>query len=123
MSGAGRLKLKRAYDTPEPEDGFRILVDRLWPRGMAKNAARIDLWLKEVAPSTALRKRFRHDPSEWTEFRDRYFEELDETPEAVATLRDRLRSGPVTLVYAVKNREYNNAVALAEYLSSRGRRG
>lgn len=112
------LRLKRAYDAPEPADGYRILVDRLWPRGVARSAARIDLWLREIAPSTALRKRFRHDPSEWMEFRDRYFEELDENPAAVSTVRVHLREGTVTLVYAAKNREYNNAVALAEYLSS-----
>ncbi|HYO45562.1 MAG TPA: DUF488 domain-containing protein [Gemmatimonadota bacterium] len=113
------MRLKRAYEAPEPEDGFRILVDRLWPRGVSKSSARIDLWLKEIAPSSALRKWFGHDPAKWAEFRDRYFGELDENPEAVATLRERLRRGPATLVYAAKDQEHNDAVALGEYLASR----
>ncbi|MGH7567107.1 MAG: DUF488 domain-containing protein [Gemmatimonadota bacterium] len=117
------LKLKRAYEVPEPEDGYRILVDRLWPRGVARSRARIDLWLKEIAPSTGLRKWFGHDPEKWAEFRDRYFGELDENPEAVAKLREHVRGGPVTLVYGAKDREHNDTLALAEYLSSRGRRG
>ena len=110
------IKLKRAYETPEPADGFRILVDRLWPRGVPKNSARIDLWLKDIAPSTLLRKWFGHDPSRWAEFRHRYFRELDKTPEAVEQLREQVRHGNVTLVYGAKDQQYNNAVALKEYL-------
>jgi uncharacterized protein YeaO (DUF488 family) len=81
------IKLKRAYEVPESGDGFRILVDRLWPRGVSRSSVRIDLWLKEIAPSTALRKWFGHEPSKWTRFRERYFEELDHNPEALEQLR------------------------------------
>jgi uncharacterized protein YeaO (DUF488 family) len=111
------LKLKRAYEAPEPGDGFRVLVDRLWPRGVAKTSAQIDLWLKEIAPSTALRKWFGHDPSKWTKFRDRYFGELDKNREAVEKLPE-ARRGTVTLVYGAKDQEHNDAVALKEYLES-----
>lgn len=113
------VKLKRAYDPPEPDDGFRILVDRLWPRGVAKDSARIDLWLKDIAPSSALRKWFGHEPAKWTEFRERYFQELDKNHEAVDGLREQTRRGPVTLIYGAKDREHNNAVALKAYLSVR----
>lgn len=110
------ILLKRAYDPPEPSDGFRILVDRLWPRGVAKESAQIDLWLKEIAPSTALRKWFDHDPLKWLEFRDRYLQELRHRPETVEQLVAHLRRGVVTLVYGAKDREHNHAVALKEYL-------
>lgn len=112
------ILLKRAYDPPEGSDGFRILVDRLWPRGVAKESARIDLWLKEIAPSTALRKWFDHDPVKWLEFRDRYLQELRHQPETVAQLVAHLQRGVVTLVYGAKDREHNHAVALKEYLDS-----
>ena len=115
------MKLKRAYESPESGDGTRILVDRLWPRGLSKDAAGIDLWLKEIAPSTALRKWFGHDPVKWPRFRDRYFAELDANSEAMTRLREELRKGPVTLVYAAKDREHNDAVALAEYLTTQAR--
>ncbi len=111
-------KLKRAYEVPESGDGFRVLVDRLWPRGVSKDSARIDLWLKEIAPSAVLRKWFGHDPLKWTEFRKRYFRELDNNPGAVDQLRDHARRGLVTLVYGAKDREHNDAVALKEYLES-----
>lgn len=110
------ILLKRAYEPPEPSDGFRILVDRLWPRGVAKESAQIDLWLKEIAPSTALRKWFDHDPLKWLEFRDRYLQELRHQPETVEQLVAYLRRGVVTLVYGAKDREHNHAVALKEYL-------
>jgi uncharacterized protein YeaO (DUF488 family) len=113
------IKLKRAYDAPEPGDGFRVLVDRLWPRGVSKSSARIDLWLKEIAPSTALRKWFGHDPSKWTEFRARYFRELESNPDAVDELMAHIRRGRITLVYGAKDLEHNDAVALKEYLESR----
>lgn len=113
------MRLKRAYEAPELDDGFRILVDRLWPRGVSKSSAQIDFWLKEIAPSSELRKWFGHDPSKWPRFRDRYFRELDKNPEAVDQLREHLRRGPVTLVYGSKDREHNDAVALGEYLASR----
>lgn len=112
------VKLKRAYDPPDPDDGYRILVDRLWPRGVAKASARIDLWLQEIAPSAALRKWFDHDPSRWPDFRTRYFQELDKNHETLEKLVDPLHRGPVTLVYGAKDQEHNNAVALQEYLST-----
>ena len=112
------IKLKRAYEEPESGDGFRVLVDRLWPRGVSKDSARIDLWLKEIAPSTALREWFGHDPSKWTEFRKRYFRELDHNPKTVDQLREQARLGMVTLVYGAKDQEHNDTVALKEYLTS-----
>jgi len=112
------IKLKRAYEVPEAGDEFRILVDRLWPRGVSKSSARIDLWLKEIAPSTALRKWFGHDPSKWAKFRDRYFRELDNNPQAIEQLMKHVRHGTVTLVYGAKDQEHNDAVALKEYLES-----
>lgn len=112
------ILLKRAYEPPEPSDGFRILVDRLWPRGVSKSSAHIDLWLKDVAPSTILRKWFGHDPLKWTEFRDRYFLELRRNPEAVEQLTGHVRRGAVTLVYGAKDREHNHAVVLKEYLEN-----
>lgn len=111
-----KIFLKRAYVAPEPGDGFRVLVDRLWPRGVAKEGAQIDLWFKEIAPSTELRKWFGHDPERWPEFRRRYFAELDQSPEAVALLVERLRKGTVTLVYGAKDPEHNHARVLADYL-------
>ena len=112
------IKLKRAYEAPALEDGFRILVDRLWPRGMSRTSARIDLWLKEIAPSAALRKWFGHDPARWARFRDVYFDELDKNRDAVEQLLEQARRGTVTLVYGAKNEEYNNAVALKAYLAA-----
>jgi uncharacterized protein YeaO (DUF488 family) len=116
-----KIKLKRAYDPPKPSDGLRVLVDRLWPRGVSKSSARIDLWLKEIAPSSALRKRFCHDPSRWSTFRERYSRELDKNREAVEQLLDQAHGRTVTLVYGAKDKEHNNAVALKEYLESAAR--
>jgi uncharacterized protein YeaO (DUF488 family) len=112
------IKLKRAYEASAPDDGFRILVDRLWPRGVSKRSARIDLWLKEIAPTAALRKWFGHDPAKWTKFRDRYFRELDKNPEAREQLMEHVRHGTVTFVYGARDEEHNDAVALKEYLES-----
>lgn len=112
------IKLKRAYEPPSPDDGFRILVDRLWPRGISKDVARIGLWLKEASPSTELRKTFGHDPDHWGEFKRRYFSELERNPEALAPLLAEVRRGPVTLVYAAKDETHNNAVALKEFVES-----
>jgi uncharacterized protein YeaO (DUF488 family) len=112
------IQLKRAYVPPEPQDGFRILVDRLWPRGVSRNSAQIDVWLKDVAPSTSLRKWFAHDPSKWGEFRERYFLELQRNPEAIAQLDEHVRRGTVTLVYGAKDSECNHAVALKAYLET-----
>ena len=112
------IRLKRAYEPSKKDDGFRVLVDRLWPRGVSKSSARIDLWLKEIAPSAALRKWFGHDPLKWDTFRARYFRELQKNPEAVAQLNEIIRNGPVTLLFAAKDQEHNNAAALKEYLES-----
>lgn len=110
-----KLRLKRAYEPAERGDGQRVLVDRIWPRGVSKAEAHIDLWLKEVAPSTALRKWFGHKPERWEGFRARYREELKANP-AVAELRQVMAAGPVTLVYGAKDEQHNQAVVLAEYL-------
>lgn len=114
------IRTKRAYDKPAGRDGCRILVDRIWPRGVSKETARIDKWLKEVAPSTNLRKWFGHDPEKWTEFKKRYYVELKDN-QAVDDILQTARERPVTLVYAAKDQEHNNAVALKEYLEKRGR--
>lgn len=114
-----KVKLKRAYAPPEADDGYRILVDRLWPRGLAKKSAHIDLWLKDIAPSSELRKWFDHDPKRWRSFRAKYFREIDSHRDALAVLLEHVRKGPVTLVYGAREERYNDAVALNEYLSSR----
>ena len=111
-----KVRLKRAYVDPAKGDGQRVLVDRIWPRGVAKTEAKIDVWLKEVAPSTELRKWFGHKPERWAEFRSRYRRELKDNP-AVQALRQIMAEGPVTLVYGAKDRLHNQAVVLAEYLA------
>jgi uncharacterized protein YeaO (DUF488 family) len=117
MSRRHALRVKRAYDPPEPGDGTRILVDRLWPRGLAKADAAIDHWLKEVAPSNELRRWFGHDPARWDEFRRRYRAELAARPEALQELRRLAREGPVTLLFAARDEAHNDAVALAELIA------
>jgi uncharacterized protein YeaO (DUF488 family) len=114
------IQLKRAYDPPGSDDGCRVLVDRLWPRGVSKRAARINLWLKEIAPSAALRQWFGHDPAKWREFRARYFRELQNNGATVEQLMAHVRHGTVTLVYGAKDQECNDAVALKEFLESAG---
>jgi uncharacterized protein YeaO (DUF488 family) len=116
------IRVKRVYDAPAAEDGFRVLVDGVWPRGLTKEEAHIDLWLREAAPSTALRQWFSHDPERWTEFRDRYFQELDQHPEVVRRLLSYATQGVLTLLFSARNREHNQAVALREYLLQRIRR-
>ncbi len=118
-----KLAVKRVYDPASAGDGTRILVDRLWPRGIAKDKAKIDLWLKDVAPSNALRKRFHGHPGDWAAFRRAYAAELKDeaAQEAVRELKKHLRSGPVTLLYAAKDEEHNNAVALKAWLERKGR--
>lgn len=111
------LKLKRAYEPAAKSDGQRILIDGLWPRGIAKAKLRVDEWAKGVAPSAALRKWFGHDPAKWDEFRKRYSRELDVHPEAWRPIRSAARKGTVTLVYGARDPEHNNAVALKEYLA------
>src|SRR5919112_1032150 len=97
------IKIKRVYDAPAKDDGTRILVDRLWPRGLTKQKAAVDLWLKEIAPSTELRKWFAHDPKKWTEFRKKYLQELTENKEQLSILKEHLKQGTVTLVYAARD--------------------
>ncbi len=113
------LLIKRVYDPPARTDGYRVLVDRIWPRGLGKDSARVDDWLKDVAPSTALRKWFGHDPKKWNEFRRRYFRELDASPAVVTRLGALARRRRVTLLFAAKDIEHNNAVALKAYLGRR----
>jgi uncharacterized protein YeaO (DUF488 family) len=113
-----RLQTKRIYEEPTPSDGRRILIDRLWPRGVSKEVAKIDFWAKAVAPSTELRVWYKHDPAKWTEFRDRYFAELDSNPEGIAELLSELASGPATLIFSSKEERLNNASAIREYLES-----
>lgn len=115
------IHLKRAYDEPSDADGVRVLVDRLWPRGVAKDGARIDRWLKELAPSAALRKWYGHDPEKWDQFKARYFAELDGRPEGVDELRRLARKEQVTLVFGARDEQHSNAAALEEYLSRTGR--
>ncbi len=112
------IRLKRAYDKPAKNDGFRVLVDRAWPRGVTKEELKADVWLKDIAPSTELRKWFGHEPAKWEEFRKRYFEELDTHTEAVRLLREKERGGDVTLVFGAKEERFNNAEAIKEYLES-----
>ena len=114
-----QLKIKRAYDDPAHDDGVRILVDRLWPRGLSKARASIDLWLKELAPSSTLRRLFNHDPARWLEFRRRYARELDAKDRAVKALRGAARRGPVTLLFSASDSQHNHAVALQAYLARR----
>ncbi len=113
---AERIRLKRAYDPASSEDGARFLVERLWPRGIRKTDLRLDNWLKDVAPSDALRRWFHHDPAKWAEFRRRYRAELDARAEAADPILEAARHGTVTLVYSSHDPEHNNAVALKEYL-------
>jgi uncharacterized protein YeaO (DUF488 family) len=113
---------KRVYEPANPSDGFRVLVDRIWPRGMTKEQAQADVWLKDAAPSTALRKWFGHDQSKWEGFKSRYFSELDAQPEVVAMLLDETAKGRVTLLFSARDADHNQAVALREYLLSRHRK-
>ena len=114
-----RIGTKRVYDPPARADGRRILIDRLWPRGLSKAAAQIDFWAKAVAPSNALRRWYRHEPAKWKEFRRRYFAELDANPEGLAELRSHLGRGTVTVLYGSRETRLNNATALREYLAAR----
>ncbi len=113
------IKIKRVYDEPSRDDGKRILIDRLWPRGLKKKDAQIDEWVKEVAPSNELRKWFNHDPNRWAEFRKRFFTELRGKQDLVEELVSAARKGTVTLLFGSKEERFNNAVALREYIESR----
>lgn len=114
------LRLKRAYEKPAPEDGTRILIDRLWPRGISKEHAALDEWMKEIAPSAELRKWFGHDPAKWTEFQHRYTRELQAHAEELERLRSIARQGVLTLVYSAKDEEHNDAVVLRKILLAHG---
>lgn len=113
---AKNVKLKRAYDHPVAADGMRILVDRLWPRGVTKEALAIDLWAKDLAPSTELRKWFGHDPARWTEFRRRYTAEICKHTEQLDKIRELARRRTVTLIYAARDQEHNEAVIIRDML-------
>jgi uncharacterized protein YeaO (DUF488 family) len=113
------VRVKRVYAPPAADDGLRVLVDRVWPRGMTKERLHADLWMKDIAPGAPLRKWFGHDPAKWDEFRKRYFRELEGKAELVAELRRAGVKRTVTLLFAAHDEEHNNAVALAEYLRAR----
>ena len=113
------LAIKRVYEVPGFGDGTRILVDRLWPRGLSRQRARVDIWLKDIAPSTELRKWFSHDPNKWTEFQDRYRQELKSKTDLLLTLKEKAAKGPITLLYGAKDESHNEAVVLQELLHTK----
>jgi uncharacterized protein YeaO (DUF488 family) len=110
------IAIKRAYDAPKASDGFRVLVDRLWPRGLSKQTLKLDAWMRDLAPSTELRRWVHDDMSQWTEFKKRYFQELKAHADLVEELRRKAKAGAVTLIYAKRDEVRNNAAALKEYL-------
>ena len=113
------IKIKRVYELPTRDDGFRVLVDRLWPRGLGKDKAKIDLWLKDIAPSHDLRKWYGHDPKKWTEFKKKYFKELDNRKQLAHQILERVKEGTVTLLFGSKEEKLNNAVALRRYIKTK----
>ena len=113
------IKTKRTYDKPQPGDGLRILVDRIWPRGLKKTEFKMDLWQKDISPSSLLRKWFNHDESKWDEFKNRYYNELQDKKESIGLLLDKAEKGTITLLYSSKEDRYNNAIALKEYLEAK----
>jgi uncharacterized protein YeaO (DUF488 family) len=116
------IEIKRAYEEPGSKDGTRFLVERLWPRGVTKERLRLDGWLKDVAPSTTLRRWFQHDPAKWAEFRRRYLTELEENPDSWKALLAQARRGRVTLVYGAHDVEHNGALVLKEFLQQKIKR-
>jgi uncharacterized protein YeaO (DUF488 family) len=112
------IRIKRIYDPPQKSDGFRLLIDRLWPRGIKKAEAAIDLWLKEIAPSSALRRWFSHDPKKWPEFQQRYMQELKEKSELITFILGKASKQPITLLYSAKDTQYNNAQVLQAFLKA-----
>jgi uncharacterized protein YeaO (DUF488 family) len=118
---ASDMRVKRVYDSPDAQDGSRVLVDHLWPRGVRKDEAKLTLWLKEIAPSDDLRRWFGHDPARFAEFSRRYRAELDANKDSVSRLKELVNEGPVTLLYPAHDEEHNNARVLASYLESRAR--
>jgi len=115
----GKLGLKRVYEAPAASDGARFLVERLWPRGITKESARLEAWLKDVSPSPALRTWYAHDVTKWDEFRRRYLAELAAAPDGLETIRGALRRGPTTLVFAAKDPEHSSAAVLRDLLEGR----
>ena len=113
------IQVKRVYDPPGASDGTRILVDRLWPRGLSKASVKLDEWMKEIAPSNELRQWFGHDESKWEEFQKRYFKELDNHSDLIEQLLQKSHTGKLTLLFAAKDEEHNNAVALKKYLEKK----
>jgi uncharacterized protein YeaO (DUF488 family) len=114
-----KILVKRIYEPVVKSDGFRVLIDRLWPRGLSKSDAKLDLWLPDLGPSTALRKWFNHDPARWTEFCRRYRDELKEKKALLATIKKQAKTRPVTLLYSAKDKRHNQAVALRSFLLKR----
>jgi uncharacterized protein YeaO (DUF488 family) len=115
------IHLKRVYEEPSPKDGCRVLVERLWPRGLTKERASVDLWLKDVAPSPELRKWFGHDPARWKRFQDRYWAELKGKKDPLKQLKQLAKKGPVTMVFAARDEEHNAALALKQFLERRSK--
>jgi uncharacterized protein YeaO (DUF488 family) len=115
----GKIRLKRIYEPAAKSDGFRVLVDRLWPRGLSKSDAKLDLWLPDLGPSTTLRKWFNHDPERWAEFLRRYQAELKQKTTFIATIKKQAKTRPVTLLYSAKDEQHNQAVALQSFLLRR----
>lgn len=112
-------QIKRIYDKPVDDDGYRVLIDRVWPRGVSKEKAHLSLWFKDIAPSTELRKWFAHDPAKWPEFRMKYFKELDAVPDVIREMKDVLKKHVhVTLLYSAHDEERNQAIALKDYLKN-----
>ena len=114
-----KLQIKRAYEAVDKNDGYRILVDRIWPRGIKKSNAKIDLWLKEIAPSNELRKWFNHDSKKWNQFRTKYFKELKNKDQELNVIKQQLKKSTVTLLFGAKDQEHNQAVALQEYIQQK----
>jgi uncharacterized protein YeaO (DUF488 family) len=115
----GKILVKRVYEPAAKSDGFRVLVDRLWPRGLSKESAHIDLWLRDIGPSTELRKWFNHDPARWAEFQRRYYAELKKKAALLATIKKHAKTKPVTLLYSAKDEQHNQAVVLRSVLLKR----
>jgi uncharacterized protein YeaO (DUF488 family) len=113
------IQIRRAYDPPQRSDGYRVLVDRVWPRGRSKKDLKLDEWRKEIAPSTRLRQWFGHDPARWRKFQQRYFSELEKKQDSIPDLVKRARQGRITLVYGARDPDHNQAVALRAYLRAR----
>ena len=114
-----KIQVERIYDNPKGDKSFRILVDRLWPRGLSKDEVKIDLWQKDIAPSDSLRKWFGHDEKKWNQFKSKYFKELVKKEEAVTTIIKKAKEDSITLLYGAKEERFNNAVALKEYFEKK----